>query len=206
MIARLKGQVATKTAGSAVIMAGGVGYEVFISLPTFYELPDDGETVTLHIRTVVRDDAIELFGFMTAQEKEAFLLLNSVSKIGPRLALSILSGLTPGELIAAVSGKNLARLNAVPGVGAKTAERVILELKDKIAGLSAMVDPTPLPTPDMPVLDETAQDAVSALVNLGYSRNEAEKAVAAAGDDAGPEPPDISALIRLSLKKLRKDS
>ena len=205
MIARLRGVLADKSPAAAVVMAGGVGYEVQIPLSTYYDLPEEGETVTLYIKTVVRDDAIELFGFLTPAEKEAFILLNTVSKIGPRLALGILSGIGPAELVRAVSSRDLARLSSVPGVGAKTAERLVLELKEKVSRLAAVAgDAKDEAAPEL--LDDAAQDAVSALLNLGYSRPEAQKAVARAkreAEDRGGEA-DLAALIRLSLAKLRK--
>ena len=139
MISRLEGFIQEKDAASMTVMTGGVGFEVFIPLSTYYQLPEDGERVVLHIKTVVRDDAIELFGFLSREEKEAFLLLTSVSRIGPRLAVSVLSGISPAELVEALNTKNAARLSSVPGVGVKTAERLILELKDKTARLAELV-------------------------------------------------------------------
>lgn len=203
MISRLIGVLEDKTAGSIVIMAGGVGYEVFIPLSTFYELPEEGREVSLYIKTVVREDAIDLFGFLTPAERAAFLLLNSVSKIGPRLAISILSGIGPGELIDAIHHKNVSRLCSVPGVGAKTAERLILELKDKAVKLAAAIGPVS-PKKETPSLDEIGQDVVSALVNLGYSGNEAERAVSKAAEEAEDSQTNLPALLRLSLKKLQK--
>jgi Holliday junction DNA helicase RuvA len=201
MIARLKGLLEEKNPGSVVVMAGGVGYGVHIPLSTFYELPDDGAEVDLHIQTVVRDDALDLFGFLTRGEREAFNILCTVSKIGPRLALNILSGIRPRELASAVSSKNLARLSSVPGVGAKTAERLVVELKDKVAKLAALAGPAAQLEEASP--EALNQDLVSALLNLGYSRPEAEKAAHIAQTEAG-DGADLSALLRLSLKKLRK--
>ena len=203
MIARLSGVVAEKSPGALVIMTGGVGYEVFIPLSTYYDLPDEGQETELHIKTVVREDALELFGFFSAGEKGAFELLNSVSKIGPRLALSILSGIGPGELVTAVTHKNIGRLTGIPGVGAKTAERLVLELKDKVGRLAVMAEPETA-VPEAAVLDDVARDAVSALLNLGYSRSEAEKAVNGARMECGPGPDELSTLLRQSLKRLRK--
>jgi Holliday junction DNA helicase RuvA len=203
VIARLRGLVAEKGPSRAVIMAGGVGYEVFIPLATFYELPDEGGEVDLHVRTVVRDDAIELFGFKTHAEKEMFLLLNTISKIGPRLALAILSGINPGALAEAVVTRNVGRLNAIPGVGAKTAERIMVELKDKVAHLAALTGPVADGQP-AGGLDEVGRDVVSALLNLGYNRNEAERAVVKSREDMGDQTPELAALLRSSLKKLQK--
>ena len=203
MIARLEGLLADKSASCVVVMSGGVGYEVFIPLSTFYDLPEEGAPVDLYIRTVVRDDAIELFGFLTRGEKEAFLILNSVSKIGPRLALNILSGISPAELIQAVGSKDVARLSSVPGVGAKTAERLILELKDKVARLTALAGPAEPPA-EPEGLDDVGRDVASALVNLGYKAAEAEKAVAWAQTRAEADQIDLAGMLRLSLKRLRK--
>ena len=205
MIARLRGMLEEKTASVAVIMTGGVGYEVHVPLSTFYELPDPGGNVELFIKTVVKEDAFELFGFLTRAEKEAFILLNTVSKVGPRLALNILSGISPSELVSAVGQKNVARLNSVSGVGAKTAERLVVELKDKIQALAALAGTAPSAMAEPEPLDDTGQDVVSALLNLGYSRNEAQKAVSRVMAQAEAENADLSALIRLSLKQLRKD-
>jgi Holliday junction DNA helicase RuvA len=205
MIARLQGTLEEKTVSVVVIMAGGVGYEAHIPLSTFYELPDAGQDVELFIKTVVREDAIELFGFMTRVEKEAFILLNTVSKVGPRLAMNILSGIAPAELVSAVGQKNVARLNSVPGVGAKTAERLVVELKDKISALAALAGTAPSDISEPEPLDDTGRDVVSALLNLGYSRNEAQKAVGRVMARPDAENEDLSALIRLSLKQLRKD-
>ncbi len=203
MIARLTGVLDNKNPGNLIIMTGGVGYDVHIPLSTFYDLPDEGAEVSLFIQTVVREDAFELFGFLTKAEKEAFLLLNTVSKIGPRLSMAIVSGINPAELVEAVRMKNLARLSSIPGVGTKTAERLVVELKDKVAKLSVAQDlPTQIAQPPM---EEVSQDVVSALLNLGYNRNEAVKAVGLARDEAGPDEIELSDLLRLSLKKLRKD-
>lgn len=204
MISRLKGLLEDKNAGNVVIMANGVGYEVFIPLSTFYDLPEPGAQVTMQVKTVVREDAIELFGFLTQAEKEAFLLLNGVTKVGPRLALNIMSGIGPAELAAAVSNRNLARLTSIPGVGTKTAERLLMELKDKVAKLSALVGPKPSPNPVLP-LEGLSRDVVSALINLGYSRNEAEKAASVALRQSQGQEVDLAGLIRLSLKQLKKD-
>ena len=202
MIARLEGVIQEKSAHAVVVMAGGVGYEVFIPLSTYYDLPDEGESIALHIQTVVREDALELFGFLTRAEKEAFLILNSVSRVGPRLAVSILSGIKPVDLVHAVSTNNPAMLNGVPGVGAKTAQRLVLELKDKITRLIAVLPRTETPADASYPLDDVAGDVVSALKNLGYGATEAERAAAGARRE-NPEA-EIATLIRLSLKRLQK--
>jgi Holliday junction DNA helicase RuvA len=200
MIAYLEGPLKKKAATSIVVLTGGVGYEIFIPLSTFYELPEEGERVCLHVSTVVRDDAIQLFGFLSPAEKEIFLLLTSVSKIGPKLALNLLSGIRPQELVPAVLSRDVVRLSAVPGVGVKTAERIILELKDKMQSLSLAIGAA---AADRPPLKDVDQDVVSALLNLGYRRAEAEQAVLAARARA-PERPTLSELLRLSLKMLTR--
>lgn len=203
MISRLQGSIQGKDAASVTVMTGGVGFEVFIPLSTYYQLPEDGETVALHIKTVVRDDAIELFGFLSREEKEAFLLLTSVSRIGPRLAVSVLSGISPAELVEAINTKNAARLSSVPGVGIKTAERLILELKDKTARLAELVPPGRPLVEERP-LDDVGRDIVSALQNLGYTKAQAEKAMSEVRSEAPEEDRDLSNLLRLSLKRLQK--
>lgn len=208
MISLLKGELIDKTVSSVVILTGGVGYEVFIPLSTFYDLPVEGAEASLFIKTVVRDDALELFGFLTRAEKAAFILLTSVSRIGPRLALSILSGVSPADLVDAVMSNNAARLSGAPGVGAKTAQRLIVELKDKIAGLAALLPKDRRPdavVPPQSLLDDVGQDVVSALQNLGYTKVEAEKAVTSVlNGDTAAEMDDLGGLLRLSLKRLRK--
>ncbi|MBF0527682.1 MAG: Holliday junction branch migration protein RuvA [Deltaproteobacteria bacterium] len=204
MISRLRGQLEEKNAGNLVLMANGVGYEVFIPLSTFYDLPGPGTQVSLYIKTVVREDAIELFGFLTQAEKEAFLLLTGVTKVGPRLALNILSGIGPGELVTAITTRNMARLTSIPGIGTKTAERLLMELKDKAAKLTALVGVQTAGLPDLPI-NGLGGDVVSALMNLGYARQEAEKAVAAVMKHAESQEADLGDLIRLSLKRLKKD-
>ncbi|MBW1709975.1 MAG: Holliday junction branch migration protein RuvA [Deltaproteobacteria bacterium] len=202
MIAFLTGELKEKSASSVIIMTGGVGYEVFIPLSTFYALPEEEEGVSLHVQTIVREDSMQLFGFLTLAEKEAFLVLNAVSKIGPKLALNILCGISPGELVQAILNRDVARLNSVPGVGTKTAERLIVELKDKVAQLAASApDEALAAAPE--TTDQIGLDVISALVNLGYRRPEAEKALRAARAETG-EGIDLSGLLRLSLKKLQK--
>jgi len=194
MIAELRGAVAHKHADRAVIDVGGVGYEVHISLNTFYRLPEPGGQVRVLTHTHVREDALQLFGFLDAEEKSVFLLLTSVSGIGPRLAMNILSGGPLAAFSEALEAGDVARLVAIPGVGKKTAERMVVELRDKIprsrseaSAASSSID------------RGIEAEAVSALVNLGYRRAEAEKAaqtILAAGD------PSLEEVIRGALKKL----
>ena len=171
MIASLKGHLISKSPQAAVVDVGGVGYEVFISLSTFPRLPDLEKSVFFHTYTHVREDALQLYGFMDREERDFFLLLISVSGIGPRLALNILSGLPLDDLIRAIESENLDRLRSIPGVGAKTAGRVILELKGKLALVESS---GPKPVGGM---HRAAADALSALTNLGYSKNIAADAI-----------------------------
>ena len=203
MIAHLSGLLLSKQPNSVIVDINGVGYEVTIPLSTFYDLSEEGSAVALRIHTHVREDALQLFGFRTEREKKLFLLLTSVSGIGPKLAITILSGMSADELIPAIRNNELARLVNIPGVGKKTAERLVLELKDKLSALSS------------PELEEQyrlaggagsknsiVDDIVSALVNLGFQRAAAEKAVNATMQ----ENPDanFSQLTKLSMRKLAR--
>ena len=177
MIAHLKGMLLSKSTDTIIIDNNGLGYEVFVPLSTFYKLPDeDGKEVSLHIHTHVREDAFLLFGFNTILEKKIFRLLISVSGIGPRLAINILSGIGQDSLLEAIAQGDVARLQSIPGVGKKTAERISLELKDKAQTTRSDVDLPPVKVTtheDREIRD----DALSALVNLGYSQKAAGKAV-----------------------------
>ncbi len=197
MIARITGNLISKEPASVVIDVHGVGYRAFIPLSSFYGLPDTGNQVSLHIHTHVREDAILLYGFLTQREKELFLALIAVSGIGPKVALAIISGLPAEELADAIARGDQKKISTIPGVGPKTAARVVLELKDKVAALGA-VDNGPCLAPG-----RQRDEAVSALVNLGYKKNMAEDAVkkicAAQGDDMA-----IEALIKEALKILSR--
>ena len=173
VIAQISGTLAQKVPGEIVVDVVGVGYQIFIPLNVFYRLPDIGAPVSLQIHTHVRDDALQLFGFQDLAEKQIFLLLISVSGIGPKLAVNILSGIPAEELARALRVGDQARLVAIPGVGRKLAERMIVELKDKLSTLSAAGVESPKPE----IGSQVMQDVVSALVNLGYKRPEAEKTV-----------------------------
>ena len=176
MIAHLKGRLQKKTTEALIIDNQGIGYEVIAPLSTFYALPDEEEQVHLHIYTHVREDAIVLFGFQTEIEKEIFRLLKSVSGIGPKLAINILSGIGPDELISALAVGDVARLQCIPGVGKKTAERMALELKDKTHGIRTGLRVPSAEAP--PGVDKTVlDDALSALLNLGYTVKAARRAV-----------------------------
>jgi len=172
MIAHLRGRLLTKHPNQVVVETGGVGYEVNISVPTFSELPASGSEVALFIHTHVREDLFALYGFLHPAEKQLFEKLMTVSGIGAKLAITILSGMAAEEMAGAIRGNDVARLTRIPGIGRKTAERMVLELRDKLppaVGTSA---------PAIPV-SATEEDVLSALVNLGYQRAAAEKTLAA---------------------------
>jgi len=171
MIAHLRGKLIDKHPNQAVIEAGGVGYDVTITVPTFSELPQVGCEVALHIHTHVREDVLALYGFGRPEEKHLFEKLISVSGIGPKLAITILSGMPADDMVGAIRGNDVARLTKIPGIGKKTAERMILELRDKLPPQGADV------VSDMPTLSAVEEDVLSALTNLGYQRAAAEKVV-----------------------------
>ncbi|MGE0683324.1 MAG: Holliday junction branch migration protein RuvA [Candidatus Binatia bacterium] len=193
MIARLTGVLEEKTPEQLLVDVHGVGYQVFVSLQTFYRLPALHERVSLHIHTHLREDALQLFGFSDEQEKISFLLLKGVSGIGPRLALNILSGIPVAELENALRASDVTRLVAVPGVGKKTAERLVIELREKVGSLE---DGLPGVSGEQAAF---SAEATSALMNLGYRRAEAEKAVREALRRGAASVAD---LIRDSLRSL----
>ncbi len=173
MIAHLRGKLISKHPNQAIVECGGVGYDVTISIPTFSELGPLGSDIALFIHTHVREDALALFGFLRAEEKQLFEKLISVSGIGPKLAVTILSGMPTDQMVGAIRGNDVARLTKIPGIGKKTAERMVLELRDKLEGFGI--------APTIAAISPVEEDVLSALVNLGYQRAAAEKAVAAAG-------------------------
>lgn len=198
MIAHLRGALLEKTPNSAIIEVGGVGYEVAISVTTFTHLPDPGAEVRLRVHTHVREDALALFGFLTIDEKTLFERLITVSGIGPKLAMAVLSGIAAGELVTAIRGSQTDRLVRIPGVGKKTAERIVLELRDKLDGIGGTAI---TPAPRAIVLSDLERDVLSALMNLGCQRAAAENAIRkAAGAGAGP---DFETLFRKSLELVR---
>ncbi len=198
MIASLKGVVLEKNLGDAVVEVAGVGYRVFASQRTLAKLPAEGQPVALRVRTLVREDAFDLFGFLTRAEEDMFLLLTSVSHVGPKLALAVMSGLDVGELARALAGGETARLTKIHGVGKKTAERLVLELKDKVSGV-ALADRVPAGARAVP---SARADLVSALSNLGFKQAQAEHAADAAGSKLGPDAA-LEELVREALKGLR---
>src|SRR5215475_14511727 len=173
MIAHLRGRLISKHPNQAIVEAGGVGYDVVITVPTFSDLPGAGSEVALHIHTHVREDALALYGFLRPEEKQLFEKLITVSGIGPKLAITILSGMPAEEMASSIRANDLARLTKIPGVGRKTAERMVLELRDKLPPVGA--DQVHV----VPSLSATQEDVLSALVNLGYQRAAAEKALGA---------------------------
>ena len=199
MIAHLSGMLSKITTQSVIIDNAGIGYEVIVPLSTFYALPQKNEKVGLHIHTHVREDALSLFGFQTILEKEIFLLLISVSGIGPKLAINILSGIGPDELLEAMARGDAVRLQSIPGVGRKTAERIALELKDKALKVMGGTEPTSaqfVTGEDKRLLD----DAVSALLNLGYSAKAAKGAVEKARHTV--KDANLEGLIKEALRLL----
>src|SRR5947209_4045508 len=206
MIAHLSGTLLAKHATTVILDVGGVGYEVTIPLSTFYDLEEAGANVALRIYTHVREDALQLYGFKTARERELFLRLISVSGIGPKLGITLLSGMSADEMIASIRTNNLARLTLIPGIGRKTAERLVVELRDKVASLSSPELEEELGAKSgaaaAPSEDAMRSDALSALVNLGYQRTAAEKAVALALSEGGDV--SVESILRRSLRKLAK--
>ena len=199
MIARLKGTVHPVDSDRVIVDVQGVGYEVFVSRTSFATLPGDGSPVTLEIHTNVREDALQLYGFATRDEKAMFLKLTQVSGIGPKVALSILSGLSTRELAAAIARADVKRLTDIPHVGKKTAERIIVELKDKIGNVVDLpVGNAPAAAARAVALTGPAEEALSALMNLGYKRAEAEAALA----DVPAGTADVGELVRRALKGL----
>jgi Holliday junction DNA helicase RuvA len=203
MIATLTGRLKVRESGRLVVETAGVGYEVFIPLATYYRMPSIGAAVELEIRQVVREDAIILFGFATPGEKHAFDLLMRVQHVGPKLALAVLSVLSPDELVAAVTHEDVNRIDAVPGVGPKVAERIVRELRDRISELKLVAPSHGTVEASSNGAGALVDDAVSALVNLGYKPAEAKRAVDSVGAANPATMPDgLEALIRKSLATL----
>ena len=203
MIGFLSGKILEKDANNLIVDVAGVGYEVTIPLSTFYELGEVGSDVSLRIFTHVREDALQLFGFRTARERDLFLKLISVQGIGARLGIAVLSGMSADEIVTAIRTDNLARLTSIPGVGRKTAERMVIELRDKIAELSVgAAAGSASSTGTASGSDAVFDDALSALINLGYQRHAAEKALQEAAKD-GTEL-SVQKLLRSALQRLAK--
>lgn len=168
MIATIEGSLTFKSPNYLIIDVGGIGYHVFIPLSSYYALPETGNSVRLNIHTYLKEDAIQLYGFLSKEEKDIFICLIGVTGIGPKLAINILSGISPSDLVKAISEGNLVKLNTIPGVGRKTAERLILELREKIGLIRYS---------EIETQDSKHEDALSALINLGYKRSHAEEAL-----------------------------
>jgi Holliday junction DNA helicase RuvA len=200
MIAQIRGRLASKEPHRVVVDVNGVGYQLFIPLSTYYQLPEVPAEVFLHTHTHVREDAIQLFGFHTRDEQSLFELLQGVAGIGPRLATNILSGISVEELVPALSEGNVTRLRAVPGVGKKLAERLVVELREK-AGRARLTQTPAAPAGLAPVADRLLEDVVSALVNLGCNRKEAVKVAERARQALGPTA-EFERLIKAALRAL----
>lgn len=201
MFALITGKLAHKSTNEVIVDVGGIGYQIYIPLSTFYDLPGTGDHVSFHIHTHVKQDAIQLFGFRSLGEKSIFQLMIQVSGIGPKLAINVLSGISGPELARAVSGGDLTRLVTIPGIGKKTAERMILELKDKFSKLvlDEMAGPAPAELP----FDTLMNDALSALENLGYKQPVAKKALERVRGTLD-EDITIEELLKKALKLLAK--
>jgi Holliday junction DNA helicase RuvA len=201
MIARISGLLLCKFPTHVIVDVHGIGYRVFVPLTTFYELPETGQQVTLNIHTHVKQDAINLFGFDTQEAKDIFQLMISVSGIGPKLAMNILSGISAGELLRAVSQGNRSRLVSIPGVGNKMAERLILELKDRFGKLSFPEDADMLGV-GMTQTELMQGDALSALINLGYKRDTARVALDRAMNGAAETDTSLDIVLKKTLQIL----
>lgn len=202
MIAHLSGTLLLKLPNSVVIDVNGVGYEVTIPVSSFYDLGEVGSPVALRIYTYVREDTLQLFGFRTNREKELFLKLMTVSGIGPRLAIAMLSGMPAEELIPAIQRNDLGRLTAIPGVGRKTAERIVIELREKMAALAAPDVDGEIQLVPASAPGSVRDDVIAALFSLGYQRAQAEKVV----QKVMAQEPDhtIEHILRQSLKQLSR--
>jgi holliday junction DNA helicase RuvA len=196
MIAHLRGKLIHKEPGQAIVEAAGVGYDVAISVPTFTALPSVGAEAALHIHTQVSEDQIALFGFLEREEKRLFERLITVSGVGPKLAIKMLSGLSSERTVQAIRGQDYAQLTRIPGVGKKLAERLVVELKDKLDDFAAAPAPANVQGP-------VAEDVLSALVNLGYQRASAEKSIQQAMAKDTALGPDFDGLLRGALKLIR---
>ena len=203
MIAHLSGTVLLKQPNTVVIDVSGVGYEVTIPVSTFYELGEVGDPIALRVHTYVREDAIQLFGFRTGREKDLFLKLTSVSGIGPKLAITILSGMSSEELIPAIRTNDLGRLTSIPGIGRKTAERLVIELRDRMVALSGPeVEAAYAASRAAGGADAVRDDVVAALLSLGYQKAQAEKAVSRVLERESDRT--IEHVLRESLKLLSR--
>ena len=205
MIAHLSGTLRAKHATSVIVDVGGVGYEVTIPVTTFYDLGEPNAPVQLRIYTHVREDALQLFGFRTERERELFTLLISVSGIGPKSAVAMLSGMSADEIVTAIRTNNYARLTSIPGVGRKTAERLVIELRDKMAALSSPALEQEMAAGTAGAAqseDALREDTLAALLQLGFPKPAAEKAITGAMQEGGDL--SVETLLRRSLRQLSK--
>ena len=193
MIAHLRGKLIARHPNQAIVETAGVGYDVTISVPTFSGLPPLGSEVALHIHTHVREDQLALYGFLRPEEKQLFEKLLTVSGIGPKLAITILSGMPAEDMVNAIRGNDVARLTKIPGIGRKTAERMVLELRDKLPAVGGEIAPA------IPTLSAIQEDVLSALVNLGYQHAAAEKALGSIAKDV-----PFDAMFRNALAAMSK--
>lgn len=200
MIARLSGTIVHKTVSQCIIDTNGVGYEVTVPLNTYYDLPECGVPVTLLIHTHVKEDAIVLYGFSTELERDIFKQLISVSGIGPKQAVNILSGINPSALISAIQNDDINKLTMIPGIGKKMAGRLILELKDKLPDITQIGGETRKSTPVE--LENIKRDALSALVNLGYKTNMAKAAIEQICETLESSTPSLDSLLKEALRYL----
>jgi holliday junction DNA helicase RuvA len=203
MIAHLSGTLHSKHPNQVIVDVSGVGYEVNIPLSTYYDLADTGQNVQLRIYTHVKEDALQLYGFKTTRERELFINFISVSGIGPKLGIALLSNMDADQLIQAIKTNNLARLTSIPGVGRKTAERLVVDLREKMTQLSVgEVDDTPAKpeTIEMSSEDSVRSEALSGLLNLGYQKASAEKAIDAALAEGGDVT--VESILKRSLRKI----
>jgi len=199
MIALLTGKIALKSPDAVIVDVNGVGYRVQIPFSTYFALPDEGAPLSLHIHTNVKEDAIHLYGFLTQQEKQFFQLLLGVTGVGPKLARDILSNIQPDELASALARGDLARLSAIPGIGKKSAERLVLELKDKVVKLGLVSGQQSRPQAGVP--ESVRDDVTSALTNLGYKEAVVAKVLAEIDTDSGAP---METILKLALKRLMK--
>ena len=198
MIAHLTGKLTHKSPDHIVVDVNGVGYQVFVPLSTFYALPDVGREVSLNIHTHLREAALKLFGFYTEEELKIFEQLITINKVGPKLAVTILSGMSPADLLSAINSSDVGKLNTIPGIGRKMAERLTLEMRDKLADISReFAAKTEGSVPHNGLFD----DALSALVNLGYKKNEVEKTLKSVYSQ-GKQEVSLENLIKKSLNLL----
>lgn len=199
MIALLHGKIALKSPDAVILDVNGVGYRVQIPFSTYFALPDEGASLSLHIHTNVKEDAIHLYGFLTQQEKQFFQLLLGVTGVGPKLARDILSNIQPDELASALARSDLARLSAIPGIGKKSAERLVLELKDKVVKLGLVSGQQS--SPPERGSESVRDDVTSALTNLGYKEAVVAKVLAEIDTDSGAP---METILKLALKRLMK--